>query len=189
MTPGGPGTPPDRQFTHTSAAHHTHSRIDLFLLPTLDCLLISHVSILPRGLSDHSPLSLRIGEPQGGIRPIWRLNAWFLQDERFKEALGLELHHFFQTNCGLVPSPDVVWEPGKATLRGVARGLVYAGRAEQTARLTRLEAQATRLEMVSATAPTARSSRLLMALRDEIQHISLESAKALWRSSVARVYR
>ena len=43
------------QYTHTSAVHGTHSRLDYFLMPATDVPLQSGPRILLRGISDHSP--------------------------------------------------------------------------------------------------------------------------------------
>lgn len=127
--------PRARQYTHTLAAYRSHACIDLMFMPALECQAISTISILPRGVSDHSPLALHLGTTNT-IRTTWRLNAWFLQDPEFKEALAVEIRHYFHTNPGTVSSPGTLWEAGKATLRGVARGLVHAKRAAQMAQLT-----------------------------------------------------
>ena len=48
-----PSTP---LYTHTSAAHHMHSRIDYILMSATDMSLTKGDNILPRGISDHSPV-------------------------------------------------------------------------------------------------------------------------------------
>lgn len=84
-----------RSYTHTSASHHTHAQIDYIFLPALDCCTVQDVTILSRGLSDHSPVVLRLGGLPVTSRPIWRLNAWFLQDQDFRDRVGEELRHYF----------------------------------------------------------------------------------------------
>lgn len=113
---------PAKTNTHTLVAHSTHSPIfELILLPAIDCQLVSGVTILPRAISDHSPVSLHLGNSPGRTCTTWRMNDWFLQDAECIEALGKEQQHYWLTNPGLVPSQGMLWEAGKATIRGVAR--------------------------------------------------------------------
>lgn len=104
------------------------------------------------------------------------------------ESLDQELHIFFYTNTGSVPSQGTLWEVSKAVIRGVARGLVHAKRSERMTQLAHLESRAERLETALLRGGKGDSSQQLTVVCEEIRWVSLESAKMLWRSSVARIY-
>ena len=57
--------PLTRGYTHTSAAHGSHSRIDYIFLPASEVSCVSAISLLPHGISDHAPVSARIGSETG----------------------------------------------------------------------------------------------------------------------------
>ena len=58
------------QYTHTSVAHGSHSRIGYLLMPATDIPLSSNAQILPRGISDHSPTQLTLDKKRSTHRPM-----------------------------------------------------------------------------------------------------------------------
>ena len=48
------------QYTHTSAAHGSHSRIDYIFGPATEVHATAGARILPRGISDHSPVLVEL---------------------------------------------------------------------------------------------------------------------------------
>lgn len=106
----------------------------------------------------------------------------------FRKVVGQELKHYFMTNEGSVSSPGTLWEASKATIRGVAKGQLKIQRQAQLQQITSQEAQALRLEQSSALTPDASEVRLLAHIRTELRQLSLDAARLLWLSSVARVY-
>ena len=97
--------PQARQYTHTSAAHHTHSRIDNLFMPATDVHLTTGSCILPRGISDHSPVVLSLGGTVPSCRPMWCFNAWYLKDANLVGKLKMERTQYFQTNAHSESSP------------------------------------------------------------------------------------
>ncbi|KAJ1140101.1 hypothetical protein NDU88_006461, partial [Pleurodeles waltl] len=64
-------------------------------------------------------------------RPMWRMNAWYLQNNDFTLEIRDHLTQYFEQNLGSVKSPGTVWAACKATLRGYAK---YRVRARKWAR-------------------------------------------------------
>ena len=83
------------QYTHSSAAHGSHSRIDYLLVPGTDMARTSGSRILPRGISDHSPVQLDMVGTVTGRRPMWRLNAWYMQDSELVKKLTKDIENYF----------------------------------------------------------------------------------------------
>lgn len=76
--------------------------------------------VLPRTLSDHSPLLLVVDTPKKTIHPFtWRFPPYLLLDPAFKNELAEAIETFFATNIGSVDSFQTVWETFKVYIRGV----------------------------------------------------------------------
>ncbi|XP_056408050.1 uncharacterized protein LOC130306231 [Hyla sarda] len=109
-----------KQFSCYSTTHGTLSRIDLAVGDGDMASLVSGVEYLARGLSDHSPIRLRIDltGSAGGVRPLWRLNPFWLQLLTTAEIVGVELRDYIARNDGSA-SVSVVWDSLKAFLCGL----------------------------------------------------------------------
>ncbi|KAJ1155452.1 hypothetical protein NDU88_008182 [Pleurodeles waltl] len=177
-----------RQYTHTSAAHRTHSRIDLVFMPAMDFTGVTGAEILPRGVSDHAPVRNRLGGVDLTKRPVWRLNAWLLQDDDYTLEIRDRLTQYFEQNAGTVQSSGTIWAAYMATLRGHAKCLLRAPERTRDSRMSELEAEALKLERQQTTLSEVSVLRQLTRVREEIKHLALESAKHMWRASSARIY-
>ncbi|KAJ1164603.1 hypothetical protein NDU88_005039 [Pleurodeles waltl] len=180
--------PRDRRYTHTSAAHRTQSRIDLVFMSALDLSSVTGAEILPRGVSDHAPVRVRLGGADPSKRSVWRLNAWYLQDKDYTQEIRNQLTQYFDLNLGSVRSPGSLWAACKATLRGHAKYLLRTRERDRNSQISDLEARALRLERQQMTSSSAAALRQLTMVREEIKHIMLDSARCIWRASVARIY-
>ena len=180
--------PQTRQYTHTSAAHHTHSRIDYFLMPATDVHVTTGSRILPRGISDHSPVVLSIRGSDATNRPMWRLNAWHINNEGLVDRLKREIVHYFQTNIDSVDSSRVLWAAGKATIRGIAKAYIRKQERDKTQHIAELEAKILRLELRTGAGETGLIDRQLSIHRTNLIQIQLEEAKMHWWASTQRVY-
>ncbi|KAJ1192476.1 hypothetical protein NDU88_001783 [Pleurodeles waltl] len=173
---------------HTSAAHHTHGRIDLLFMPAMDVPRVAGEEILPHGVSDHAPLLVQPDGTGTAQRPVWRLNAWHLQDGDYVETLREELTHYFMNNLWSVPSSGSIWTACKATLSGHAKHLLQVQECVKSQQVADLKSQALCLEMQLSYTTNASITRHLGLIREEIHHLTLETAKHMWHASTARVY-
>lgn len=57
-------------FTHYSSYYNIHTRIDYWLATTALSQRVKHCSVLPRTLSDHSPLLLEVDPSEENVLPI-----------------------------------------------------------------------------------------------------------------------
>lgn len=57
------------------------SRIDMAFVSTVALLLVSEVSYLPRGISDHAPLTVSLLLLPRMGPTMWKLNSHWLKDE------------------------------------------------------------------------------------------------------------
>lgn len=113
------------------------SCLDYLLAPTGEIQRVDDIDYLARGISDHSPLLMRVG---GGRRlPQWRLNAWELRDETVAEELRVNSQLYFTENEVSVPSAVTLWEAYKAVLRDRAQNILAHKRKRATNQLEELE--------------------------------------------------
>lgn len=110
--------PTSRVYSCYSASHHSLSRIDLALGSELLLPMVKLVEYLPRSVSDHSPLRVRltVGMSGGVPRQTWRLNPFWAH--LLDVVLLREIEEFFQTNESSASS-GVVWDTMKAVVRGL----------------------------------------------------------------------
>lgn len=108
-------------FTHYSAYHDIHTRIDYWLASS--CLLrrVSACTVLARTLSEHSPLLLELESPKKAFPPFtWRFPPFSLLDPQFRGELAEEIDVFFEANIGSVDNFQSIWEAFKVYIRGIA---------------------------------------------------------------------
>ncbi|KAJ1091737.1 hypothetical protein NDU88_004854, partial [Pleurodeles waltl] len=121
-------------------------------------------------------------------RPMWRLNAWHLQDKDYTQELRNHLSQYFELNVGSVQSPGIIWAACKATLRGHAKHILWSRERDQNSQISVMETEALRLDRQHVNSASASTMRRLTRVREDIKHMMLESAKHMWRASAARIY-
>lgn len=67
--------PLEKDFTHYSAAHEVHSRIDYFLMNVSDKHRVKECRIGGADVSDHNSLYLKICLSSRKGNTVWRLNV------------------------------------------------------------------------------------------------------------------
>uniref|UniRef100_A0A3P9HAV9 exodeoxyribonuclease III n=1 Tax=Oryzias latipes TaxID=8090 RepID=A0A3P9HAV9_ORYLA len=108
-----------RDFTFFSRPHQSFSRID-FLFVSRSVLDKTHLcSINPCVLSDHSSVFIELLPPYyDPLSRQWRLNPSLLSDPVFIKYLEEHWELYITTNDTPEVSASVLWEAGKAFLRG-----------------------------------------------------------------------
>ena len=110
--------PHKRDYTFLSGVHKSLSRIDFFLINNS---IISKIStkIHPIIISDHAPVSINLPiDPQYKPTSTWRFNLSLLKDPEFDRMIGREWADFLKINDSPDISPSLLWETGKAVMRG-----------------------------------------------------------------------
>lgn len=106
-----------KAYTFFSAPQKSHSRIDMIWATTDLLIETKDVNMQPRTLADHNPMEWEINK-RGGKRS-WKLNIDYWNDPNFKSLLVKEMKEFFTLNSKGEVAPEIVWDTGKAYLRGM----------------------------------------------------------------------
>ena len=93
------------------------SRLDMVFALVETLPVVSAVSYLPRGVSDHAPLSVDLLLLPGPGPAIWRLNSYWLEDEVVQGECRTGITNYWRDNLGKVDSSPE-WDAFKTTLRG-----------------------------------------------------------------------
>ncbi|XP_042314349.1 coiled-coil domain-containing protein 138 [Sceloporus undulatus] len=105
-----------KEYTFFSHVHQTFSRLDFFLASKTLMTQIQKMDIIPKLMSDHNPISLKLRKVKSYFS--WRLNEKLLQyPENVTNARQI-IKWYFEENSGKGTSPLIVWEASKAVLRG-----------------------------------------------------------------------
>lgn len=108
-------------YTHYSAPHQLHARIDYWFISDTFRLAIRDCEVLARTYSDHSPVALTLAAPVKCPPPFtWRFPPYALLDEVFKTEMLEAINTFFETNIGSVEHFATIWETFKVYIRGIA---------------------------------------------------------------------
>lgn len=136
----------EQSYTYFSSVHASFSRLDYLFVPAVAINRLGAADILPRGLSDHSPVALTL--QLGPVRPPfrWRLSTWHLQDEQYREHLESAIDQYLSLNIGSVVAAKPLWEAMKATIRGVDISYCSAVRRARKEELLKSEAHLVALE-------------------------------------------
>lgn len=110
--------PSDRDFTYMSQVHGSYSRIDCLFISKKDTYQIKDRIIEPILVWDHSPVTMKIDLGLDKCFKYWRLNFSLLTDTHIKQEIQLALFEYFALNDNGTVSPSVLWDAGKATIRG-----------------------------------------------------------------------
>lgn len=112
--------PTKLEYTYTSPHHHSSSRLDFFLISNSLTQYITENKIYPIIISDHAPVSITISNQNTTNKAPsrWRLNTSLLEDTEFNTLIRREWAFFLETNDSPEISPSLLWETGKAVIRG-----------------------------------------------------------------------
>lgn len=110
--------PSDRDFTFMSQEHGSYSRIDYLFISKKDTYRIKDSIIEPILVWDHSPVTMKINLGLDKCFKYWRLNVSLLTDTHIKQEIQLAIFEYFSLTDNGTDSPSVLWDAGKATIRG-----------------------------------------------------------------------
>uniref|UniRef100_A0A3Q3ASL9 Reverse transcriptase domain-containing protein n=1 Tax=Kryptolebias marmoratus TaxID=37003 RepID=A0A3Q3ASL9_KRYMA len=110
--------PLGKDFTHYSAAHGVHSRIDYFLTKEDDKHRVKECRIGAADVSDHNPIYLKICLSNRKRNTVWRLNVGILNSEQRREKIKAEIKQYIEENNNGTVDPIILWDAMKAVIRG-----------------------------------------------------------------------
>ena len=108
----------ERDYTHYSAAHKVHTRIDYFLMNKTDIYRVKECRIGGADLSDHNPLYLEIYLNSWRRNTVWRLNVGLLNCEQRKIRMKAEIQRYVEENDNGAVDPTIFWDAMKVVIRG-----------------------------------------------------------------------
>ena len=110
--------PLERDFTHYSAAHKVHSRIDYLFVDSGNIHRVKECHIGGADVSDHNPVYLDIVISDRKRLTNWRMNIGLLNNDKRKERIKLEIQNYVRENDNGMVKPTMVWDALKAVMRG-----------------------------------------------------------------------
>lgn len=110
--------PKERDFTFLSQVHGSYSRIDYFCISKADLYKVRECKIEPVTISDHNPVIMKMNLGLDKHFRYWRLNVSMLTIPQTKQEIQEALKEYFSINDDGNVSPSILWEAGKATIRG-----------------------------------------------------------------------
>lgn len=111
--------PTDKEYTHFSKVHQTYSRTDYFLTSNSMHSIIHNTQIHPNTVSDHAPVSFTLNTKRTNYTTTrWRFNTSLLGDKDFDSYFKREWTSFMEINDSPNISASLLWQTGKAVLRG-----------------------------------------------------------------------
>uniref|UniRef100_H3AT54 Endonuclease/exonuclease/phosphatase domain-containing protein n=1 Tax=Latimeria chalumnae TaxID=7897 RepID=H3AT54_LATCH len=132
--------PKTREYSHYSHAHKSFSRIDFLLISSSLTHRVKNCILLPRYISDHSPVCVQLEAPENYQGPYWwRLDPQLLTREESMGEIKSAIQEFFHFNHSLSSPPDVIWEALKATIRGKIIALSLANKKSFQQQMVSLE--------------------------------------------------
>lgn len=111
-----------------------------------------------RGISDHSPLTLKIKLHVRYTHRAWALNPAWLEIMGGTEDISGKIEEFIENNQGTA-SEGVVWDSLKAFLRGVLIQQVAWAKKQSKANSEQIRDEASNLERQYIKDPTRRTRR------------------------------
>lgn len=179
--------PDKRQYTCHSATYASFSRIDLIY--TTDSLLswIQDVEILPRGISDHAPLLLKLQTDLPMGTALWRLSGFWITDESVAPLVEGELGVYWALNEGTVP-PPVLWDAFKAYTRGQYKTAIGKVRKDTRLALEEAERKVLLLENNYVHTKDVLTYDAMQSLHREISLMRIETTKKQLLAQSQRIF-
>ncbi len=107
------------EYTFSSHAHNSYSRIDYWLLsqPTVENVINCKIHNII--ISDHAPLPVLLSLSANNHKSKqWRFNNSLLKDEEFVSLIKEKITDDININLNSASSIQIVWEAFKASCRG-----------------------------------------------------------------------
>lgn len=180
--------PHQRQYFFHSGVHNSLSRIDYILLAIDDVAKIGNTTILPRGISDHSPILSEIRTNQPKQTRMYPIYPGFLQNPKIRKGLSQATIHYFTENDHSVDSPLTLWEAYKPVLLGHAISLIEGHKREQRREIEQLEQDIQRLELQQAKRPDDTAAQTLRIHREKYKHTLWTEAQMRYQSTQHKIY-
>lgn len=129
-----------------SQVHGSYSRLDNFLVSKKDTYRVKNCAIESITISDYSPVQMTLDLGLGSGMKYWRINVSLLTDVNIREEIGSAIMEYFALNDNGMVSPTVLWDAGKATIRGKIISIGSKLKKDRLRKQVELETEIKRLE-------------------------------------------
>lgn len=180
--------PTEAGFTFASTVHNTLSRLDYLFIPHTYGHRILRAVILPRGLSDHSPIQLTISLLTSRAPYRWRMSPWLLKDAEYQEMIHKSSIEYFSLNAGTTQSPLILWEALKPTIRGADISYCTGEKRRKLEHITYLEDQQRALQDSLVHKSNAGTQRTLLHIQRQLHQTLMDTAKEAGLATQHRIY-
>uniref|UniRef100_A0A670IZE6 Reverse transcriptase domain-containing protein n=1 Tax=Podarcis muralis TaxID=64176 RepID=A0A670IZE6_PODMU len=109
--------PLEKQYTFHSEPHDSFSRLDQIWVSAELVPRATKVEILPKTISDHNAVKLELKGLEERLYR-WKMKDYLLDDQEIIEKAKRKLKEYFEDNQGKGTKMKVVWDAGKAVMRG-----------------------------------------------------------------------
>lgn len=134
-----------RSYTCQSASYRAMSRIDLIFATRALLTKVQEISHLPRGISDHSPILLKLNVGPAPADCLWRLSRYWVSDDRIAPGAELAVREYWAANPPATV-PASTWEDFKFHARDHYQKAIGSTRRQSGEALLQAERRAGRLE-------------------------------------------
>lgn len=163
--------PTNRDYTYYSHAHTTYSRIDYFLTFGKDRHRIVDCEIGTIDISDHAPLSLTLCLGTKPKSSLWRINSSIFNSPQIKEQIKTEIKLYMELNDNGEVNPSMLWDAGKAVLRGKIIAICSFLKKQRQQKLCNLQSQLKRIEKEHKQKMNQELLKDIKRLRNEIDNL------------------
>lgn len=164
--------PTDKEYTHFSKVHHTYSRTDYFLTSNSLHPIIHNTQIHPNTVSDHATVSFTLHTKRtNSTSTRWRFNTSLLEDKDFDSYFKREWTSFMDMNDSPNTSTSLLWQTGKAVLRGKIISYSSYKKRKDTELENDLEKKIKELENTHATNPSESIYNELLKHKTELSNL------------------
>lgn len=161
-----------KEYTFFSSVHHSYSRLDYFLVSSSLVSELSDIQIHPITVSDHAPVSFNLRNKS--ITPPsrnWRFNLALLKDPDFISYFKREWSNYLENNDTPGVSAGILWEAGKAVMRGKIIYFASHKKKKENATMSELELRIKSLEDIYNTSPEEQTLKQIRKAKLELNEI------------------
>ena len=110
--------PLEKDYSHYSATHSVHSRIDYFFMQNEDRDRIKECHIGVADVSDHNALHVTVYLKCRVRSTVWRMNVGILNNDSITGQIKKEIEDYLKDNDNGGTDPNILWDALKAVMRG-----------------------------------------------------------------------
>ena len=162
--------PKTTEYTFSSSAHGTFSRIDHILGHNSSLGKFKKIEIVPNIFSNHNAMRLDINYRKKSVKNTntWRLNSTLLNNQEITEEIKEEIKKYLETNDNENRTTQNLWDAAKAVLRGKFITIKSYLKKQETSQIKNLTLHLKQLEKEEQNTPKVSKRKEIIKTRSEI---------------------